>query len=151
VCDLKLPALHEHQIVLGRAETTQQELTSMSGGGEMKIKRIVLISVMAGLPGLALADEATNVRFAGSSQGKQVCKAVVQDDVKMLKRALRSYQSSLVFRYAHDNSGRDVARDFTCNNMDLWTFAGSMGAQRVAGYIAGDAGADEAQLAVAGK
>jgi hypothetical protein len=130
-------------------ETTQQELASTIGGGEMKIKRIVLMSVMVCLPGMALADGATNVRFVGNSTGKQVCKAVAQDDVKKLRRALRSYQGTLTHAYTQDRDGRDVARDFNCNNMDLQAFADSIGSQKVAGYIAGDAGADKTQVATA--
>lgn len=117
----------------------------------MKINRILLFSVMVSLPGLALAEGAENFRYSGNSQARQICKAVVQDDVKVLRRTLRSYQTSLVSHYSKETSGREVARDFTCNGMDLQVFAERVGARQVVGFIAGDAGTDKTQLAAAGE
>ncbi len=117
----------------------------------MKISKVVILAVTMCLPGLALAAEPANFKYAGNALAKQVCKAVVRDDVDRLKQVLRSYQNTLAYGYTYDLGGREIARDFTCNNMDLQEFSYHVGAHRVSGYFANDTGVPKEQVAVAAK
>lgn len=113
----------------------------------MKISGMVLVVSVACLPGLAAADELATVGYSGNGLGRQVCKAVVQDDIAKLKRVLRSYQNTLAYGYTQSRDRREVARDFTCNGMGLEAFSDSIGARNVSGYFAGDSTMAKEQLA----
>jgi len=113
----------------------------------MKTSAWVLVVLVACLPRLAAAEDMANVRYAGNSLGKQVCRAVVEDDVRKLQQALRAYRNSLASGYLQSEGPRGVAQDFTCNGLALQAFSFSIGARKVSAYFAADAGRPIEQLA----
>jgi hypothetical protein len=131
----------------------------------MKGTNVILIVLLAGLPGLALSEGAGNssyvggnpakqpgnISYVGDNLAKQVCTAVVNDNVRKLRLALLTYKQSLAHRYTFDTAGRQVLRDFTCNGMDVQSFSQQVGATKVASFISGAVQAPDAQVAASGK
>ncbi len=118
----------------------------------MKSMRIILMALVAFSPGLVLADNAVNVKYAGNAVGKQVCRAIVRDDVKKLQKVLQSYRNTLIYAYSfHDMASRALAGSFTCNDMELRDFSDSVGAEQVLGYLTTAHGRVEEQVVVVGK
>jgi hypothetical protein len=119
---------------------------------------------MANIPGIALADgtaspgyvggsparQSGNIRYVGSNLAKQICKAVMNDDVSRLKLVLRDYKQSLSHSYTFDPAGRELSRDFTCNDMDVDEFSRHVGASKVASFISGTGQIPDTQVAVTG-
>ena len=99
----------------------------------MKTRKLVLIVSSVLLPQMALADNVGNYKYDGDSTARQICKAIVLDDAKKLKRLLHSYRSSRVNSY--HVSTREMSQDFSCNEMDLDQFSYYMGAQKVSSYL----------------
>jgi hypothetical protein len=130
----------------------------------MKSMNVMLIVLMANFPGIALADGAAspgyvggsparqsgNFRYVGNNLAKQICKAVMNDDVSQLKRVLHDYQQSLSHRYMFDLAGRELSRDFTCNDMDVDEFSRRVGASKVASFISGTGQTPDTHVAVTG-
>lgn len=127
----------------------------------MKGTKVMLVVLLAGLPGLALAEgigdssyvggnlakQSGNFRYVGDNLAKQVCTAVVNDDVRKLRLVLLTYKQSLAHRYTVDTAGRKVLRDFKCNGMDVEEFSQQVGATKVASFITGAGQASDAQVA----
>jgi hypothetical protein len=107
----------------------------------MKLLKFVLIALIAFSSSFCLAENSANYRYAGNTIGKEVCRAIVNDDVNALRRALHSYRQTLVYAYSFNNpASRALAGGFTCNDMDLQDFSNSVGAQRTFGFLSVDAG-----------
>jgi hypothetical protein len=118
----------------------------------MKSMRIIVMALVAFSPGLVLADNAVKFKYAGDPVGKQVCRAIVRDDVKQFQKVLRSYRKTLVYRYSfNDPAGRALAGSFTCNDMELREFSYSVGAEQVLGYLTPAHGRVEEHVVVVGK
>lgn len=126
--------------------------------------QVIAVVLLVGLPGLALAEgagssryvgdnlarQSGNFRYVGNNLAKQVCKAIAEDDVSKLRRALRAHQRGLVRNYSFDTSGRQVSRDFTCNGMEVQVFSEHVGASKVASFFSAGQMPD-AQVAASGR
>ena len=102
----------------------------------MKFK-MALIALIAFSSGFALADNSVNYRFSGDSLGRQVCRAIVHDDVAKLQQVLRFHKQTLVYRYSFNDtaSSSAITRSFKCNDMALQDFSYRVGAQQVLGFL----------------
>lgn len=113
--------------------------------------QFTILAALVSLPAWSLAGEAGDFRYTGNNLARQVCKAVVDDDVPKLRLALRTYKQSLAHSYTFDLDGRDLARDFTCNGMDVQEFSQQVGALTVAGFLNGTSQPSDAQVAASGR
>jgi hypothetical protein len=103
----------------------------------MKLKAIVPIALIAFSPGFSLADDSVNYRFSGDSLGRQVCRAIIRDDVAKLQQVLRFHRQTLAYRYSfNDTTSQAIAGSFKCNDMRLQDFSKTVGAQQIAGFLA---------------
>lgn len=116
----------------------------------MKIRLLVSLALVACVPALAFAEQSSATRYEGNELGVQICRAVVNDDVAKLRMLLRSYRQTVSYGYMFKLDKSGVAKDFTCNNMNLEQFSLHVGAQKVAAHFAGDTGAEQSQLAASG-
>jgi hypothetical protein len=122
------------------------------GSIDMRFVKYFLVAVIAFSSTFCFAGNPANYRYSGNNMGKQVCRAIVNDDVKSLRRALHSYRQTLVFGYSFDNpSGRALAGSFTCNNMELRQFSQAIGAREALGFLNTGTGFVEEQIVSSGK
>jgi hypothetical protein len=113
----------------------------------MKFKRMFLMALVAFSSGFALADNSVNYRFSGDSVGRQICRAIVHDDVGKLQQVLRLHRQSLVFAYTFsDLASHSIAGSFKCNDMELRDFSNKVGAQQILGYLNTESGRVEEQV-----
>ncbi|GAC24777.1 MAG: DUF3718 domain-containing protein [Alteromonadaceae bacterium] len=97
----------------------------------------VLISLVAltAFNASAGMESSSKVRFAGDSEYSSFCKAVVNDDLGMLKRSLRSKVGQVAA------SSNDVLRKLVsaegmkCNGVDLIQFSEQREASQVSAYL----------------
>lgn len=120
------------------------------GGDDMNSIKLTIIAALVCLPGWAFADEAGSFKYTGSNRAKQVCKAAADDDVPKLRLVLRTYRQSLAHSHAFDLDGRELARDFSCNGMDVQVFFRQVGALKVAGFLEEPGQPGDAQVADSG-
>jgi hypothetical protein len=94
-----------------------------------------------------LAENSAKYRYSGNTVGKQVCRAIVNDDVKALRRALHSYRQTLLYAYSfNDLAGRAITGSFTCNDMALREFSYDVGSRQALDFLNRGAGVVEEQV-----
>lgn len=104
----------------------------------MNIQRTVLTIIALFVAGRALADApvgAEEIRIKGDLSAIQVCRAIVDNDVEKLHMLLRDEKMTVAYGYRQDFSSDGVARNFTCNDMDLAEFSYKIGADLVSSYL----------------
>jgi hypothetical protein len=114
----------------------------------MKHRILVSLALVACAPALVVAEQSADVHYSGDRLATQVCRAVVDDDVARLRMLLRSYRQSLTHGYMFQVDKDGIARDFSCNNLNLQQFSDQVGAQKVSGYFAGDSAQSQVAAAV---
>jgi hypothetical protein len=117
----------------------------------MKILRFGLMALTILLPEVALPDSSFNFRFSGDSFARQVCNAVVHDDVEKLLRLLRSHRLTLAYGYSFNETDRAITGSFKCNDMDLQKFSEGIGANEISGYLERGSEAVNQQVVSSGK
>jgi hypothetical protein len=113
----------------------------------MKYRMLFLIGLTLAAPAMVSAEQSSGVHYTGNRLATKICKAVVDDDVPRLRMLLRSYRQTLPHGYMFSVDKTGVARDFSCNNLDLQAFSNLVGSQKVAGYFAGNSANAESQVA----
>ena len=103
----------------------------------MKKQLCVLFAALSISAGASASTSAPTVKFDGPPVFSNFCKAVIQDNVSLLKRSLR-----MKIDYAAANSTkRKVLRELvsergmTCNNQSLINFAQAQDAENVYSLI----------------
>jgi hypothetical protein len=118
----------------------------------MKFTMTSLVLFIAFSSELSLADNSVNYRYTGNSVGKQVCRAIVQDDVKKLEKVLRNHRQTLVYAYTfNDLASHSIAGSFKCNDVALLEFSQRVGAKEVLGYLSTGKGIVTEQVVSIGK
>jgi hypothetical protein len=104
----------------------------------MKIRNILLLSVIAALPISVSADSflsEKSVTYSGESNARKACKAVVHDDPEKLDKIFRQDLRSNVYRYSSHVRNRAIEERYVCNDLALLPFADQIGAVNVSGYL----------------
>jgi hypothetical protein len=110
------------------------KLSEITGEATMK-KLILVVFALSAFAANAGMKSAANYKFAGEMAYADFCKAVVTDDLVLLKRSIRSK----VGEVAH--SSKDVLRKLVaddgmkCNNTDLLEFSKQREAKDVQAYL----------------
>jgi hypothetical protein len=118
----------------------------------MKHLKFALLAIIASSSSFCLAENSANYRYAGSTTSKEVCRAIVNDDVKGLQRALRLHRQTLVYAYSfRDLASRAIAGSFTCNGLELRDFSYNVGSQKALGFLSTGSGVVEEQVVFTGK
>lgn len=104
----------------------------------MSVRNQLLIGVIALLPASAMAESflsESDVTYRGDLAARQLCRAVVNDDVKNLEFGLRQIRRNALASYLFDEKSDAIVRSVTCNGMELLTFADEIGARSVSNYL----------------
>lgn len=104
----------------------------------MKIRNILLLSVIAALPTSVSADSflsEKSVKYSGELNARKACKAVVHDDPEKLDKIFKQDLRSNVYRYSSHVRNRAIEDSYICNDLALLPFADQIGAVNVSGYL----------------
>lgn len=104
------------------------------------MKKVLLTSLftLTAFTASAGMESSSKVRFSGDVEYSNFCKAVVNDDLDMLKRSVRSKVGFVAF------SSKDVMRKVVsvdgvkCNGVDLIKFSEQRKASQVSAYLSTD-------------
>ncbi len=106
----------------------------------MKVWNCLLIGGIAILPLGAMAESflsEANVTYRGDDTARAVCRAVVEDDADSLEDQLKKVRRESRYAYRYYATSDAIVRSVTCNDMELQTFADSIGASNISGYLGG--------------
>ncbi|MFQ3235485.1 MAG: hypothetical protein ACI9C4_001043 [Paraglaciecola sp.] len=101
------------------------------------MKKVILTSLLALTTFTASAsmESISKVRFAGDIEYSNFCKAVVNDDLDMLKRSVKS-KVGLVATSSEGVMRKLISSDgVTCNGVDLIKFSEQRKASQVNAYL----------------
>ena len=104
----------------------------------MNVQSTVLAIVIICMARVALAETPVGeeqIRIKGDLSAIQVCRAILDNDVAKLHLLLRDEKLTVVYGYQQDLTSDGVARNFTCNDMDLAEFSYKVGADLVSNYL----------------
>ncbi len=99
----------------------------------MKLKTFVTGLSLAAATALVAVPSQADVKFEGDRDAVKICKAIMEDNGKDVRRALRN----AVPRHQKTHAMRFLRESFQCNGQDLETFAATEGSYEALAALGG--------------
>ena len=97
-----------------------------------------MVGIAMTLPASTMAESflsEADVKYRGDLTARQICRAVVDDDVQGLEFGLKQIRRDALASYMFNERSDAIVRSVSCNGMELLTFADEIGARSISNYL----------------